>query len=158
MGGVFYGLCFFGCCLRSVQGLLTNFQMCVNLITQLFAVSGKVGIQSTRFTTPVRWLSLFQCNRSFLVVFCVFALLFGVFCECKGFCRRTESDIFLFLSVKDSPWIQAGHQSWVCDYNTSSFQVAYNKFWTLLQMQHLPRVDRGLAHFCLFLKSWLVVV
>ena len=32
-------------------------------------------------------------------VFCVVTLLFGVFCGCKGFCHRTESDIFFFLLV-----------------------------------------------------------
>ena len=29
--------------------------------------------------------------------FCFVALLFGLFCGCRGFCHRTESDIFLFL-------------------------------------------------------------
>ena len=27
-------------------------------------------------------------------------LLFGLFCGCRGFCHRTESDLFLFLLVK----------------------------------------------------------
>ena len=26
-------------------------------------------------------------------------MLFGVFCGCKGFCHRTESDLFLFLLI-----------------------------------------------------------
>ena len=30
-------------------------------------------------------------------VFCVVTLLFGFLCRCRGFCHRTESDIFLFL-------------------------------------------------------------
>ena len=36
-------------------------------------------------------------------VFCVVTLLFGFFCECRGFCHRTESDLFLFppLETKD---------------------------------------------------------
>ena len=27
----------------------------------------------------------------------VFMLLFGLFCGCRGFCHRAESDLFLFL-------------------------------------------------------------
>ena len=30
-------------------------------------------------------------------VFYVVTLLFGLFCGCRGFCHRTESDLFLFL-------------------------------------------------------------
>ena len=37
------------------------------------------------------------CNWSFWWRFCVVTLLFGFFCGCKGFCHRTESDLFLFL-------------------------------------------------------------
>ena len=72
-----------------------------------FAVSGKVGIPLTGLTTPVAWLSLPQrpsqvgppslCNGSFWWRFCVVMLLFGFFCRCRGFCHRTESDLFLFL-------------------------------------------------------------
>ena len=29
--------------------------------------------------------------------FYVVTLLFGLFCGCRGFCHRTESDLFLFL-------------------------------------------------------------
>ena len=35
-------------------------------------------------------------------VFEVVMLLFGFFCECRGFCHRTESDLFLFLLQKQS--------------------------------------------------------
>ena len=38
-------------------------------------------------------------NRSFGGVFCVVTLVFGVFCGCRGFCHRTESDLCLFLSL-----------------------------------------------------------
>ena len=37
------------------------------------------------------------CNRSFWWRFCVFTLIFGFFCGCRGFCYRTESGLFLFL-------------------------------------------------------------
>ena len=33
--------------------------------------------------------------------FCVVSLLFGIFCWCRGFCHRTESDLFLFHLTKD---------------------------------------------------------
>ena len=38
------------------------------------------------------------CNRSFWWrFFFVVTLLFGFFCECRGVCHRTKSDLFLFL-------------------------------------------------------------
>ena len=37
------------------------------------------------------------CNRSFWWRFCVVTLLIGFFCQCRGFCHRTESDLFHFL-------------------------------------------------------------
>ena len=81
-----------------------------------FAVSGKVGIPSTGLTTPVGWLSLPQtdrpksvCNRCVIEVFggvlCVVTLLFGYFCQCRGFCHRTESDLFLFLLIEEDAYI-----------------------------------------------------
>ena len=36
-------------------------------------------------------------------VFYVVTLLFGFFCGCRGFCHRTESDLFLFLFVEKTP-------------------------------------------------------
>ena len=30
-------------------------------------------------------------------IFCVVTLLFKFFCGCRGFCHKTESDLFLFL-------------------------------------------------------------
>ena len=38
-------------------------------------------------------------NRCVIEVFggvCVFTLLFGFFCRCRGFCHRTKSDLFPF--------------------------------------------------------------
>ena len=47
------------------------------------------------------WLSLVGpqslCNRSFWWRFCVVVSIFGFFCGCRGFCHRTESDLFLFF-------------------------------------------------------------
>ena len=37
-----------------------------------------------------------SCVIKVLVAFYV-TLLFGLFCGCRGFCHRTESDLFLFL-------------------------------------------------------------
>ena len=37
------------------------------------------------------------CNQSFWWRFYVVTLVFGFFCGCRGFCHRTESDLFLFL-------------------------------------------------------------
>ena len=36
---------------------------------------------------------------------CVVTLLFGFFCGCRGFCHKTESDLFLFLSMAFSTYI-----------------------------------------------------
>ena len=36
------------------------------------------------------------CNQSFGGVFYVVTMLLGFFCGCRGFCHRTESDLFLF--------------------------------------------------------------
>ena len=59
------------------------------------------------------------CNRCVIELFCgvvcVVTLPFWHFCWCKGFCHRTESDLFLFkcakpcdefVSVKGTPWRQ----------------------------------------------------
>ena len=37
----------------------------------------------------------------FCGVVCVVTLPFWHFCWCRGFCHRTESDLFLFLLIKD---------------------------------------------------------
>ena len=72
------------------QLTVKNTCILVSSITQNFVVSGRVGIPLTGLTTPVGWLSLWWR-------FCVVWLRFRFFCGCKGFCHRTESDIFLFL-------------------------------------------------------------
>ena len=38
--------------------------------------------------------------KVFVGVFYVVTLLFGFFCRCRGFCHRTESDLFLFLLIR----------------------------------------------------------
>ena len=37
-----------------------------------------------------------RCVSQVLVAFFVVTLLFGFFCRCRGFCHRTESDLYLF--------------------------------------------------------------
>ena len=41
-----------------------------------------------------------SCVIKVLVAFYVVTLLFGLFCGCRGFYHRTESDLFLFLLRK----------------------------------------------------------
>ena len=44
------------------------------------------------------------------MAFCVVTLLFGFFCGCRGFCHRSESDLFLFLIPKTyGPDTNFGH-------------------------------------------------
>ena len=35
-------------------------------------------------------------------------MLFGFFCGCRGFCQRTESDLFLFLFLSESEFSLLG--------------------------------------------------
>ena len=50
------------------------------------------------------------CNRCVIKLFCcvvsVVTLPFGHFCWCRGFCHRTESDLFLFLFTELLSMIQ----------------------------------------------------
>ena len=43
------------------------------------------------------------CYRSFWWRFCVVTLFFWFFCGCRGFCHRTESDLFLLLFITELP-------------------------------------------------------
>ena len=46
-----------------------------------------------------------RCVIGVLVAFCVVMLLFGFFCGCRGFCSRTESDLFLFLFMLNLAYV-----------------------------------------------------
>ena len=57
-------------------------------------------------------------NRCVIKVFgdvlYVVTLFFGFFCGCRGFCHRTESDLFLFLlcliiGIMDGQWMVSLH-------------------------------------------------
>ena len=73
-------------------------------------VSGMAEIPSTCLTTQIGLLpppQLTVLSRSAILLpskfwwrFCVVILLLGLFCRCKGFCRRTESDLFLSLCTE----------------------------------------------------------
>ena len=64
-----------------------------------------------RYMPHSKTLSLIEvCNRSLWWCLCVVTLLFGFFSWCRGFCHRTESDLFLFLlRTSDISW---GKLSW----------------------------------------------
>ena len=95
-----------GCLSSALIGTIIYKFLYVNFDYTDFAVSGKVGTPKTGLPTPVVWLSFCQLtvlSRSSIVVkskflwrFCVVMLLFGFFCGWRGFCHRTESDLFLF--------------------------------------------------------------
>ena len=80
--------------------------MCVLLITRLLRLVGRMGTrkpvlphQWMTFVTPTELLKSVR-NRCVIEVFGgVLVLSFGfrIFGWYKGFCHRTESDIFLFL-------------------------------------------------------------
>ena len=76
------------------------------------AVSGKVGpVNQVNHTS---WMAVVTQtdrpksvrNRCVIELFCgivrVVTLPFWHFCWCRGFCHRTESDLFLFLSMHQS--------------------------------------------------------
>ena len=63
-----------------------------------------VGVPLTGLTTPVGWLSLppsdcpkFVRNRCVINVFVFFRCFFIFSVACRGFCHRTESDVFFFF-------------------------------------------------------------
>ena len=72
-----------------------------------FAGSGKVGpVNQVNHTSWVAVVTPTDCpksvrNRCVIELFCgvvyIFNLPFWHFCCCRGFCHRTESDLFLFL-------------------------------------------------------------
>ena len=45
-----------------------------------------------------------RCAIVFCGVICVVTLPFWHFCWCRGFCHRTETDLFLFLLSKGITW------------------------------------------------------
>ena len=63
------------------------------LINRFNHTSGVIAVTPTDRPKSVRN----RCEFEVLVVFFyVVTLLFGFFCGCRGFCHRTESDLFLF--------------------------------------------------------------
>ena len=95
------------------------------LSTRLLRLVGRLGTVN-RFNTHVGWLLLLQltvnrfnhtcwmavvtptdcpqlvCNRCVIEVFCCVSVLsfsYWIFCWCRGFLHRTESDLVLFLFI-----------------------------------------------------------
>ena len=81
--------------------------MCVLLITPLLRLLGRLSarkpVKQLQWSDCCKsnWPSLVGpqslCNQSSWWRFYVVTLLFGCFRGCRGFCHRTESDLFLFL-------------------------------------------------------------
>ena len=73
----------------------------------------------------------------FCGVVCVVTLPFWHFCWCRGFCHRTESDLFLFLS---------DHIQWQPPTDQTLYRTRpFTEFW-VVSIEHLRRVwhaDRG---------------
>ena len=53
------------------------------------------------------------CNCCVMDVFGV-TLLFGFFCGCRGFCHRTESDLFFFLFTFVIVYDHSHYVVWGC--------------------------------------------
>ena len=80
---------FFGLCASNIPRYLLDFAFKRhNLLRKEIKI----------FVTPTdRPKSVRNCCVSFWWHFCVVALLFGLFCGCRGFWYRTELDLFLYL-------------------------------------------------------------
>ena len=73
--------------------------MCVLMITLLSRLVGRLGSHKPFNTHKLVKSVHNRCYRSFWWRFCVLTLLFGFFFSgCRGFCHRTELDLFLFPS------------------------------------------------------------
>ena len=80
--------------------------MCVLLIKRLLRLVGRWARKPVNHTSWVAVVTPTDRPKSvrnrclielFCGVVCVVTLPFWRFCWCRGFCRRTESDLFLFL-------------------------------------------------------------
>ena len=69
------------------------------LCNNFYGLSALVGCWSLAFIRRIIYEFFTIFNRSFWWRFCVVTLVFGFFCQCRGFCHRTESDLFLFLFI-----------------------------------------------------------
>ena len=67
----------------------------------------------TAVTPTDRPMSVRNCCviKVFGGVFYVVMLLFGFLCECRGFCHRIESDLFLFLLSERGQFNKEQNQS-----------------------------------------------
>ena len=77
-------------------------------------------------------------------VVCVVALPFWHFCWCRGFCHRTESDLFLFL-VKNDTW----------DFNITAI-CAVSAWKAPVILQYLSFMPLVCAWVCAA-SGWLVI-
>ena len=93
--------------------------------------------------------------------FCVVTLLFGFFCGCRGFCHRTESDLFLFLFTSQSTLFQLF--MWWHIY--VDVQANWSKSWSYVELpRHILFVwfinvlaqAPTRAHWTEFDKNWQV--
>ena len=75
------------------------------------------GVRGTTLQSVRDFLSDRNQSLSFLWRFCVVAMSFGFFCGRRGFCHRTESDIFLFLIVDGKSSTNAPFQSGVTQFS-----------------------------------------
>ena len=91
----------------SIRRFIYNFLNVCPFDYTAVAVSGKVDrFNHTSWVTAVTPTDRPRSVRNSCVikvfggVFMLSRCFFGLFCGCRGFCHRTESDLFLFLSSR----------------------------------------------------------
>ena len=122
-----------------------NFNVTVKLYLHVLdyttvAVSWKVGpVNSVNHKSWVTVVTQTDCPKSvrnsclielFCGVVCVVTLPFLHFCWCRGFCYRTESDLFLFLSTRNSSILMMSSSV----YSMERHFDIYSIIWIYLQI------------------------
>ena len=96
-------------CLLKTPILLCTIYRCVLLIKRLLRLVGRWARKPVNHTSWVAVVTPTDRPKSvrnrclielFCGVVCVVTLPFWHFCWCRGFCHRTESDLFLFLMAQ----------------------------------------------------------
>ena len=66
-------------------------------LADMFTMVNPIDFGGHSSKVKVTMVIIDKCGVRGDATFCV--VIFGFFCGCRGFCHRTESDLFLFLSL-----------------------------------------------------------
>ena len=85
-------------------------------------------VESRQTNLSLGWYNVISLSRLpprlvFWWRFCVVTLILGFFCRCRGFCHRTESDLFLFTCDILSPSTE------ICQSGSNTGTWFYQSVW-----------------------------